>query len=267
MGLKLKNGKTNNTDRAPAQIHHKDNTRVVPFEEPNITKEKLKALLPKRTSIAITDEILRLINNIEEDTGLSQEMVEEDIMSYMHLLGGNSFGMKDYVNAVKFCNLQRNYDNKQAWSIVFPERYDKLRAANKPVDNHVSMYSNGKLVTAINKELLIPVHIQYAGYFHAAVKKQFELMSGKSSQGDGKVTPMVEHLAAKELALLTAQPVDTKIDIKLSPGDAAIDMYGEMSAQIAQLVKLQKTKADAGEDITDVQVVGLDFSNIGRDSE
>lgn len=244
---------------------HEDNSRMVPFQEQNLTKEKLKALLPKKTTIAVTDDIMELIHAMEDDTGLPQEMMEEDLMSYTHLLGGTTNGMKDLVNAVKFCNLKRNYENKVAWSIVFPEKYDRLIAMEKDPNNHVSMYNNSKLVVAIDKEMLIPVHLQYSGYFHAAVKKQFELMNGKSSQGKGKVTAMVEHLAAKELALLTAQPVETKIDLKVTPSDMALAKQDEMNAQVKELVALQRGKLSAGTDIIEAQVVGLDFGEIGKE--
>ena len=246
---------------------HEDNNRVVPFESPNITKEKLKALLPRKTTIAVTDEIMQLIHAMEEDTGLPQEMLEEDIMSYTHLLQGSTNGMKDLVNAIKFCNLKRNYDNKTAWSIVFPSKYDRLVTMEKDTSNHVSMYNNSKLVVAIDKEMLIPVHLQYAGYFHAAVKKQFELMNGRSSQGKGRTTPMVEHLAAKELALLTAQPVDTKIDLRITPSDAALEAQGEMNQQLKDIVAYQRKQLLGGADIIETQVLGISFDGIGHNND
>ena len=241
--------------------------RMIPFEEQKITKDKLRALLPRKTSVSVTDEILSMIHRIEDDTGLPQDLIEEDIMSYMHLLGTGSNGMKELVNAIKFCNLKRNYDNKQSWSIVFPEKFDRLTELNKQIDNHVSAYNNSKLVIAIDKEMLIPVHLQYAGYFHAAVKKQFELMSGKSSTGQGTTSAMVEHLAAKELALLTAQPVETKIDLKVSPSDKALDMQTEMNDQLKVLVAQQRKRLEDGESIIDVQAIGVNFTEIGGDNE
>ena len=208
---------------------------------------------------------MRLIHNMEMDTGLPQEMMEEDLMSYTHLLGGTTNGMKDLVNAIKFCNLKRNYDNKTAWAIVFPSKHDRLVAMEKDTSNHVSMYNNSKLVIAIDKEMLVPVHLQYAGYFHAAVKKQFELMNGTSSQGKGRTTPMVEHLAAKELALLTAQPVETKIDLKVTPSDKVLEAQGEMNEQLKAIVAHQRQELLNGGDIIDVQAIGISFDEIGKD--
>ena len=244
---------------------HVSDARVQPFESQRITKEKLIALLPHKTNVAVTDEILELIHNVENETGLPQDSIEEDIMSYTHLLGGTTNGMRELVNAIKFCNLKRNYSNKEAWSIVFPEKYDRLVDMGKAIDNHVSAYNGSKLVIAIDKEMLIPVHLQYAAYFHASVKKQFELMSGKSAHG--KTTAMVEHLAAKELALLTAAPVDTKIDLKISPSDKAMDIQLEMNDQLKYIVAGQRARLEAGESIVDVQKLGVSFTEIVGDDD
>jgi hypothetical protein len=249
---------------------HPDAYKPLPDHDQNITVSKLKDLLPKKTNIAVTEEIVRLIHAAEEDTGLPQELFEEDVMSYMYLIGNTrGVGMKDLINAIKFCNLKRNYDNKEAWSIVFPEKYDRLVAGNKQVDNHVAMYNGSKLVAAIDKEMLIPVHLQYAPYFHAAVKKQFEIMNGKAEKtADGKeqsVSPMVQHLAAKELATLTRQPEESKLAITVNPGEAAISMQSEMNEQLKAIVAGQRQRLERGEDIIDVQQIGINFGEVGKE--
>ena len=249
---------------------HPDAYKPLPDHDQNITVSKLKDQLPKKTNIAVTEEIVRLIHAAEEDTGLPQELFEEDVMSYMYLIGNTrGVGMKDLINAIKFCNLKRNYDNKEAWSIVFPEKYDRLVAGNKQVDNHVAMYNGSKLVAAIDKEMLIPVHLQYAPYFHAAVKKQFEIMNGKAEKtADGKeqsVSPMVQHLAAKELATLTRQPEESKLAITVNPGEAAISMQSEMNEQLKAIVAGQRQRLERGEDIIDVQQIGINFGEVGKE--
>ena len=157
--------------------------RMTPPASQGITKERIRSLLPKKTSIAVTDEVMKLVQNMEADTGLPQELLEEDFLGYMHLLsnGKNTNSLVELANAIKFCNLKRNYTNKEAWAIVFPTKYNQLVEENRQVDNFVSMYANSKLVVAIDKEMLIPIHLQYAPYFHAAVKKQFELMNGTTN--------------------------------------------------------------------------------------
>ena len=247
--------------------------RMLPATSQYITKDKIRSLLPKKTNIAVTDEVIKIVQNMENDTGLPQSLLEEDFLGYMHLVTSNGTNsLIELANAIKYCNLKRNYTNKEAWSIVFPEKYNELVEANKQVDNFVSMYNNSKLVVAIDKEMLIPIHLQYAPYFHAAVKKQFELMNGTTNTKDrhgnaDKVSPMVQHLAAKELANLTRQPEESKLDISITPSDAALSAQEEMNAQLKQLVQHQKRQLDAGVDIIDAQVIGLDFSDIGKDRE
>lgn len=254
------------------QKSHPKASRMEPETGQNITVERLKSLLPRKTNVAVTEEIVALINNMEKDTGLPQELMEEDVMSYTHLLGGmKGVGMKDLVNAIKYCNLKRNYDNKDAWAIVFPEKYKRLVEENKQIDNHVSMYNASKMVIAVDKEMLIPVSMQYAPYFHAAVKKNFDLMNGIAApDADGKkmnVSPMVQHLAAKELAVLTKPLEEQKLSVTVNPGEAAISMQSEMNEQLKAIVAGQRKRLEAGEDIIDVQQIGLDFSEVGRSEQ
>jgi len=251
---------------------HNDARRMSPDTRQYVTVDKIKNLLPKKTNIAVTEEVVELINRMGDDTNLPQELLEEDVMSYTHLLGGmRGVGLKDLVNAVKYCNLRRNYGNKEAWSIVFPEKYNALVEANKQIDNHVSMYTSSKLVVAIDKEMLIPIHLQYAPYFHAAVKKQFDLMNGNASKdtkgNDMNVSPMVQHLAAKELANLTRQPEEQKLAVTVAPSDAALGLQSDMNDQLKQIVAHQKRQLEDGADILDVQVLGIDFSEVGKGNE
>ncbi len=77
---------------------------------------------------------------------------------------------------------------------------------------------------------------------------------------------MVEHLAAKELALLTAQPIDTKIDMRITPSDAALEAQGEMNAQLKQIVAHQRKELLSGKDIVETQVLGISFEEVGKDA-
>ena len=250
---------------------HKSASRMVPSSRQSITIDKLRMLLPKNTSIPVTSEMVDLINNMEEDTGLPQELLEEDVMSYMHILGGmRGVGIKELVKAVKFCNLKRNYDNKEAWSIVEPDKYNSLVEGNKQIDNHVSMYNTSKLVVAIDKEMLIPVHLTYAPYFHAATKELYAIgvlgKGGKDVKGNEMtVTPMVRVQALKELTMLTKQPEEQKLSVTINPGEAAVSMQQEMNDQLKQIVADQRRRLIAGEDIIDVQQIGLSFDEIGAD--
>lgn len=233
-----------------------DSMAVVPKDSQNITREKLKKFLPKGSSTQVTDEVLEAINNMERDTGLPQNLLEEDVMSYMHLVGKiGGVGIGELVNAVKYCNLKRNRSNKEAWAIVFPKKYDELTEAGKPVDSFVSMYNGSKLVVAIDKEMIIPVYVQYSAYRHAAIKKQYQLMNGDDGHG-GNVSPMVMHLASKELYAMTKMPEDNKtIELKVGMSDAAMAQQQEMNDALASLVANQARMFASGMSAADVQKV------------
>lgn len=232
-----------------------DAMSVVPSESQNITREKLKKFLPKGSSVQVTDEIVELINNMERDTGLPQNILEEDVMSYMHMVGKvGGVGINELVNAVKYCNLKRNRSNKEAWAIVFPKKYDELVAAGKQIDNFVSMYNSSKLVVAIDKEMLVPTYIQYSAYHHAAIKKQYQLMNGDDGHG-GNVSAMVMHLAAKELAAITKMPEAQSIELKVGMSDAAMAAQQEMNDALSALVENQKRMFETGAHPADVQKI------------
>ena len=246
-----------------SKLHRADSSasKMVPDKKFNITKEKLEGYLPRGTSHKVTDDVLKLIANMEEDTGLPQDLMEEEVLGSLYLVSRvPRTKLRELINAVKFCNLKRNYDNKKAWSIVFPEKYDKLMREGRQVDSHVAMYNQSQLVVEIDKEMLIPFHLQYAPYAHAAIKKQFDLMKGRAKNVEGapmNVSAMVQHLAAKSLFEMTAPPESTKIDLTIGKTDEEVSLQKEMNIQLAEMVKLQKARLDMGESIDSVQQIGV----------
>ena len=246
-----------------------DASRMTPKLSQNITRDKIRNLLPKGSQIALTDDLMSMIGTMGDDIDLPQELLEEDLMSYTYLLGQQkgSPRFEDLINAIKFCNLKRNHNTEVSWSIVFPERHAKLTAEKRKISSHVSMYNQTNLVRAIDKEMLIPAHLQYAPYFHAAVKKQFDLMNGKAgaTNADGEdmtVTPMVMHLAAKELALITKQPEEAKIDLKITQSDAMLNAQHEMNTQLENIVANQAKAFAAGGDVAQLQRVHVNIEEV-----
>ena len=71
-----------------------------PSESQNITVEKLKKFMPKGTSSKVTEDIVKIIHNIENDTGVSQEYAEEQVMSCMGLLFSGSSPNASLINSM-----------------------------------------------------------------------------------------------------------------------------------------------------------------------
>ena len=87
---------------------------VIPVESQNLTVEKLRKFLPRGSSVQVTEEIVNVLRSMEDDTGLPQNMLEQDVLSYMHMVGKQGVSIIDLANAIKFCNLKRNISNKKA---------------------------------------------------------------------------------------------------------------------------------------------------------
>ena len=233
----------------------------------NLTIDKLKKMLPKGSSVRVTEEIMAKIHRTELDTGVSQELVEEQIVSYLHLLTGN-VGIEKLLNAIKFCNLKMlpKMGNARAYSIVFPEKTEEVTARGETVDSFASMYNNTKMVVEIQKLLIVPAYITYQPMFHAAVKKQFDLMNGIGAKGDDKVSAHVQHLAAGKLAELTAMPEDNSIVLRVGLSDEAKSVQQGLMEQLARTADIQMQRLANGESITDVQKIGIDFIDVPIDT-
>jgi len=240
--------------------------KMTPKTPQYITKERLEEMLPRGSKHNVSDKILELIANMEEDTGLPQDLMEEEVMSYVYMLKKvPRTKLSELVNAVKYCNLKRNYSNEKAWSIVFPEKYARLKEKGMQIDNHVSMYNKSMLVQEIDKEMLIPVHLQYYPYMDHAVKKLYQLSKGHAApNANGEpmtVSPMVQMLAAKNLYDAVKPPETASIDLTISKSEEELSIQQQMANQLATLVKHQKQRLEMGESIEDVQVIGLNIAN------
>lgn len=236
---------------------------VVPqSKEHYIDKEKLKSLLPKGSNHKVTDEIISLIKRMEDDTGILQEYMEESVLSNFPVLSTIKVDLDDYVNAIKYCNLQQNMTNEKAWKIVFPERFKRLQDKGKEhsVSAHVSMYNKTEIVNKLKANMMVSAHIQYAPYFHASIKKQFELMNGASADG-GPVSAHVQHLAAKELAELTKMPEDNTIELRIGQTEDAKESQDDMIKQMSDIAKQQRELLKQGYKLEDVQKINISIKS------
>ena len=233
---------------------------VIPEESQNITRAKIKSMLPKGSSVAITDEVLRSIESMGADSELPQNLLEEDFMTYIQLIAKKKgLGLNHLINAIKYCNLKRTRSNVKAWAITFPKKYDKLVENEMAIDNHVSMYEKSFLVQEIDKEMLIPVHLQYAGAFHKLAQQNIRIAMGDAGVDERgerrKVSAMVMQQACKTGMEVFRAPETAKIDITVSANDAMLDAQNEMNSHLASLVEAHAEAFRKGEDVSKLQIV------------
>ena len=230
-------------------------------ESQNITVEKLKQFMPRGTNAKVTEDIVKIIQNIENDIGVNQEYAEEQVMSCMSLMGKQGVTLEKLVNAVKFCTLKRHYDNKKAWAIVFPTKYDELVANGRFVDSHVSEYNSTYCVVEVDKMMMVPFYLQYNHLKHEALMKQANLMRGIGANPDDYVSPHVQHLASKTVYEMLKSPEDNTIELKVGASDALIEQHREMNENIAKLVAQQASGFRQGLNTADIQKVHIKKSD------
>lgn len=234
-----------------------------------ITKEKIKKFLPKGTAHTVTDKVIEMINNMEDDTGLLQEYMETSFMSHLPVLKGLKIKLEDYVAAIKYCNLKQHMSNEKAWAITFPKRYEKLMAEGRYNSSHSSMYNQNEIVMRLDAQMHVAASIQYAPYFHFSIKKQYDLARGIGANEDDRVSPTVQHLAAAKLADLTAPATENTINVNVKQSENQFEYQKRMNANIENLIEIHKQGFRNGADIASLQKIHLEQHsvNAGEDEE
>ena len=249
---------------ALARSGSKDNRVVVPEQSQGITKEKLERFLPKGTSIKVTDDILDTLRNMEKDTDLPQNLMEEEVMSYMHLVGRRQgTGLEDLIKAVKFCNLKRFMSNAKAWEIVFPVKANERKAKGLDIDQFAAMYNTRSvLVKEIDKQMIMPFSLQYNAYAHEAMNITMSMARGRTPASEDhprgeKVSPMVMYLCAKEILANTKVEEDKTIQLKVGLTDEAKDSRDRIATQMAATALAIQQAIANGAKVEDVQALNL----------
>ena len=233
--------------------------QITPFaNKQNIDKEKLQRMLPRGANHKVTDEIISMISSMEDDTGLFQDYMEESLLAQLPVLAQVKTDLDDYVNAIKYCNLKQNIANLRRYLLVRLNRVKRLQEKGTiaTLSSHVAMYNKTDIVVKLDAQMMISAHIQYAPMFHAAVKKQFNLMNGTSADG-GPVSAHVQHLAAKELREITEMPIDNTIELKIGQTDESKKSQGIMITKMQEIAKNQQELLKQGYSIEEVQKLNL----------
>jgi len=226
-----------------------------------INKNKLQRMLPKGTHHTVTDEIIDLIHNMEKDTGLFQEYMEESLLSNLPVLKSVRVSLLDYVNAIKYCNLKKSMTNEKAWEIVFPDKYKKLLEEGKQVSNHVAMYNSSKIVTKIDAQMMVDIKIQYAPILHKALMKQVRLMD------DPDVSFHVQHLASKTLIETLKPNEEQQVSLKIGQSDEMKESQEKMFSELKRVAEQQQALLRAGHKIEDIQKLNLTIDVLEEEEE
>ena len=128
-----------------------------------ITVTTLKDLVPKRQRSMITEDLVKQLNEWNEDPKLL-DSYRENLLTYIGVLKDGKYKITDYVNAVRFVSYKlMGYSDIDAYAVTFPERYERLRTeeglTRDEISPYTSAYKKNKLVSAIYEQTIIPVSV------------------------------------------------------------------------------------------------------------
>jgi hypothetical protein len=202
-----------------------------------ISIEEIKAAVPSKKN-AITSEIVELINRSQEEPEFQGESLLSTMTTYESVMAGRSgVGIKDYINAVRFCAYLMTVDDNytEAYCKTFRERdfvKERLGSSTDTVEYReltkaASRYRASKLVVDILTISQVPLDLMFTGARYRAVGVLATLMETAKYDKD-RIS------AAKELLAATKGPEKLQVQLGVGAGESsAIDRLNDQLAMIA----------------------------------
>lgn len=212
-----------------------------------VTLEGLQKALPAKKG-TITEEIVDLINVARDEPEFQGVGIVETLVTYEGLMSKNRAGVKEFVNAVKFCAYLVSMDDNytEAFKRVFYYRdFVKARmgavAGSKEYNELSSAASRyrreNKLVTDLLTYSQIPIRMFFTGARFKAVEVLVREMETAQYARD-RIS------AAKEVLLALKEPENVKIELDI--GVKENSAVQNLNAQLAQLASNSLMHLEAG---------------------
>ena len=244
---------------------------VVKSEPVKVTKEQILEHFPEKSK-TVTDELVTLINQAQEDPQFDVLTMFDQMISYKDVMYNNSGSMTDYVNAIKFCSYLEVCDDNytQAYIRTFSYR-DAVKSRMhmptsskeyKELTSMASQYRRTPMVISILTISDAPLRLLTRGLQFKALKVLADEMITAYHSKD-RITA-----ADKLLVHSRAQEEKTgKVEINIGMGAEATKQHNSILEQLQETAKLQKALLEQGLDISQVQKLGIKREEIIEDGE
>jgi lambda repressor-like predicted transcriptional regulator len=171
-----------------------------------------------------------------------REVFRENLLGYSSILENGQYGLRLYVNAVKFVTWRVMGDTVEvAYAKALPDRWqrlvDKFGSDKDKIRNHCNAYANTKLVCELLKKTLTPSWVLNQDLYQRALNVQAELMMTARSE-------KVRSDAADRLMghLKVPEAVTMQVDMKLKEDDS----IKELRETTLALARAQKEAIEKG---------------------
>lgn len=222
-----------------------------------ITKEMVQAALPSRKN-TITDEIVDLINQSQNDPEFQGESLLQTATTYEQVLVRNKASIRQYLDAIRFCAYLLSEDDNatEAYKRTFIDRDFVQERINQPTDSNkyielvsaASRYRRSKLVVDILTVSQVPMELIFNGLRHKAVGVLADRMMNSKLDRD-RIS------AAKELLAATKGPDEHRIELDV--GVKQTDIITSLNEQLAAMAETQMKMLQQGKSISEVQKIGI----------
>ena len=219
----------------------------------------------------LTQEIVDMINSVQNEAEFQGESLLQTMVTYQKVLDTAKVGIKEYVNAIRFCAYLVSMDDNytEAYKRTFCERDFVKNRVDLPTNSAkyaeltsaASRYRRSKLVVDILTASQVPLGLLYMGHQYEAVNVLYDVMHTAKYDRD-KIN------AAKELLVAVKLPETAKVELDVSVKEnTAVQQLNDQLAQLAsrELAHLQAGDVDLAtlgamkvntEDAVDTEVVG-----------
>lgn len=146
---------------------------------------------------------------------------------------------------------------KDAFRIVFPDRYNALIAKGYPekdINSVISSYARSKLVIMIQEQAAIPTWILNQDVYQEAINTQREIMLNPRAGSMARVT------AAKCLIENLKQPEKQELQLNIGVTNDTIAELRNTTRQLAELqAKLISSGSKTAQDVLDTNIVEAEY--------
>lgn len=226
------------------------------MEEGKITSEKLRAMLPKNSRVKTDQATVDLINNLIDTSSCHKGLMEERLMSHLHLMGPG-IGFTQLLNGIRFVTLSTTpgMTQSKAYILTFPDKSQEILERGGDVSSFASQYASTKVPTTIMKDVQIGPSITYAPVRHQLVDKALELINGKAADGPASATVQLNALIF--LMDYIKVPEEMIINMNHSVADEAKAVQQNLADQIENMASVMAKRMANGESLKDIQKIGV----------
>lgn len=135
-------------------------------------------------------EIAQAVEDLINDPNHEAEW--EQVLGLANIIKQGKYSVPQYIRAIRFVSYRMaGRTQKDAFRIVFPDRYNALVAKGYPdkdINSVISSYSKSKLVILIQEQAAIPTWILNQDIYQEAINTQREIMLNPKAGAMARVT-------------------------------------------------------------------------------